>query len=183
MEIKTIGVVGAGQMGGGIAQVVAASGRRVSLYDSQPGATERALEVMEKSLARLAAKGGPPAAEVLVRVSGVDEIAAADLMVEAVLSLEGAQCISLGTQMPLMEIVDAVAAHQVDVVALSFSAAFPARQTRALLEQLRAALPGATELWAGGAGVRKLAAPVGVICMASLDSAIAAVSRWRLRAN
>ena len=105
------------------------------------------------------------------------------LMVEAVLSLEGAQCISLGTQMPLMEIVDAVAAHQVDVVALSFSAAFPARQTRALLEQLRAALPGPAELWAGGAGVRKLAATDGVMCMASLDSAIAAVSRWRLRAT
>ena len=105
------------------------------------------------------------------------------LMVEAVLSLEGAQCISLGTQMPLMEIVDAVAAHQVDVVALSFSAAFPARQTRALLEQLRAALPGPAELWAGGAGVRKLAAPDGVTCMASLDSAIAAVSLWRLRAS
>jgi len=105
------------------------------------------------------------------------------LMVEAMLSLEGAQCISLGTQMPLMEIVDAVAAHQVDVVALSFSAAFPARQTRALLEQLRAALPGPAELWAGGAGVRKLAGPDGVMCMASLDSAIAAVSRWRLRAT
>jgi len=105
------------------------------------------------------------------------------LMVEAVLSLEGAQCISLGTQMPLMEIVDAVAAHQVDVVALSFSAAFPARQTRALLEQLRAALPAPAELWAGGAGVRRLAAPDGVMCMASLDSAIAAVSRWRLRAT
>jgi methanogenic corrinoid protein MtbC1 len=105
------------------------------------------------------------------------------LMVETVLSLEGAQCISLGTQMPLMEIVDAVAAHQVDVVALSFSAAFPARQTRALLEQLRAALPGPAELWAGGAGVRKLAAPDGVMCMASLHGAIAAVSRWRLRAT
>ena len=105
------------------------------------------------------------------------------LMVEAVLSLEGAQCISLGTQMPLMEIVDAVAAHQVDVVALSFSAAFPARQTRALLEQLRAALPRPAELWAGGAGVRKLAAPDGVMCMASLDGAIAAVNRWRLRAT
>ena len=105
------------------------------------------------------------------------------LMVEAVLSLEGAQCISLGTQMPLMEIVDAVAAHQVDIVALSFSAAFPARQTRALLEQLRAALSGTIELWAGGAGVRKLAALEGVMCMASLASAIAAVDRWRLGAT
>ena len=105
------------------------------------------------------------------------------LMVEAVISLEGAQCISLGTQMPLLEIVDAVAAHQVDVVALSFSAAFPARQVLALLEQLRAALPGTTELWAGGAGVRKLAAPEGVVCMASLDNAIAAVIGWRTPAT
>lgn len=103
------------------------------------------------------------------------------LMVEAVLSLEGAQCISLGTEMPLTEIVDAVAAHQIDVVALSFSAAFPMRQTRALLEQLRSALSGTTELWAGGAGVRKLAAPDGVMCMASLDNAVAAVNRWRRR--
>ena len=105
------------------------------------------------------------------------------LMVEAVISLEGARCISLGTQMPLLEIVDAVAAHQVDVVALSFSAAFPARQVPALLEQLRAALPGTTELWAGGAGVHKLAAPEGVVCMASLDNAIAAVNGWRTPAT
>ena len=105
------------------------------------------------------------------------------LMVEAVISLEGAQCISLGTQMPLLEIVDAVAAHQVDVVALSFSAAFPARQVPALLEQLRAALPGTTELWAGGAGVHKLAAPEGVVCMASLDNASAAVNGWRTPAT
>lgn len=105
------------------------------------------------------------------------------LMVEAVLSLEGAQCISLGTQMPLLEIVDAAAAHRVDVVALSFSAAFPARQVPALLEQLRGALSGTTELWAGGAGVHKLAAPEGVVCMASLDNAIAAVNRWRMPAT
>ena len=102
------------------------------------------------------------------------------LMLEAVLSLEGAHCIPLGTQMPLLEIVDAVAAHQVDVVALSFSAAFPARQIPALLQQLRGALSGRTALWAGGAGVHKLAAPEGVVCMASLDSAIAAVHRWRM---
>jgi 3-hydroxybutyryl-CoA dehydrogenase len=77
-------VVGAGQMGGGIAQVVAASGRRVSLYDEAPGAVERALGAMEKSLARLAEKGGAAPAEVLGRVSTADEIVAADLMIEAV---------------------------------------------------------------------------------------------------
>ena len=52
-------VVGAGQMGGGIAQVIAASGRRVSLYDAAPGAVERGLETMRRSLAKLAEKGGP----------------------------------------------------------------------------------------------------------------------------
>jgi 3-hydroxybutyryl-CoA dehydrogenase len=77
-------VVGAGQMGGGIAQVVAASGRRVSLYDEAPGAVERALGAMEKGLARLAEKGGAAPAEVLGRVSTADEIVAADLMIEAV---------------------------------------------------------------------------------------------------
>jgi 3-hydroxybutyryl-CoA dehydrogenase len=78
-------VVGAGQMGGGIAQVVAASGRRVSLYDEAPGAVERALDAMGKSLARLAAKGGAAPDEVRGRVSHAEEIVAADLMIEAVI--------------------------------------------------------------------------------------------------
>jgi 3-hydroxybutyryl-CoA dehydrogenase len=77
-------VVGAGQMGGGIAQVVAASGRRVSLYDEVPGAVERALGAMETSLGKLAEKGGPDPAEVLARVTAVDEPVAADLLIEAV---------------------------------------------------------------------------------------------------
>jgi len=77
-------VVGAGQMGGGIAQVVAASGRRVSLHDAQPGATDRALETMRKSLAKLADKGGADPDEVLARVTPVEEVVPADLMVEAV---------------------------------------------------------------------------------------------------
>jgi 3-hydroxybutyryl-CoA dehydrogenase len=77
-------VVGAGQMGAGIAQVVAASGRRVSLHDAQPGATDRALETMGKSLTKLAEKGGADPDEVLARVASVDDVIPADLMVEAV---------------------------------------------------------------------------------------------------
>ena len=84
-------VVGAGQMGAGIAQVVAASGRRVSLYDTQPGATERGLQTMRASLAKLAEKGGGGADpdEVVARVRQVDEVVPADLLVEAV--VENAQ--------------------------------------------------------------------------------------------
>jgi 3-hydroxybutyryl-CoA dehydrogenase len=77
-------VVGAGQMGGGIAQVVAGSGRRVSLYDAAPGAVERGLGAMRKSLTRLVEKGGADPDEVLGRVAPVDQLVAADLMIEAV---------------------------------------------------------------------------------------------------
>src|SRR3989440_10311386 len=71
-------------MGGGIAQVVAASGRHVSLYDAQPGATERALAAMQKSLGKFEEKGGPAPEEVLRRVSVVEGLVPAALMIEAV---------------------------------------------------------------------------------------------------
>jgi 3-hydroxybutyryl-CoA dehydrogenase len=84
VEFEHVLVVGAGQMGGGIAQVVAASGRRVSLHDAQPGAVERGLETMRKSLEKLADKGGPDPGEVLARVHQVDGLVPADLLIEAV---------------------------------------------------------------------------------------------------
>ena len=85
MRFEHVLVVGAGQMGGGIAQVVAASGRRVSLHDPFPGATERGLETMRASLAKLAEKGGSDPDEVLARVEPVEDPVAADLMIEAVI--------------------------------------------------------------------------------------------------
>jgi 3-hydroxybutyryl-CoA dehydrogenase len=84
MRLEHVLVVGAGQMGSGIAQVVAASGRRVFLHDAQPGAPERALETMRKSLGKLAEKGGADPDEVLGRVRAVEDLVPADLMVEAV---------------------------------------------------------------------------------------------------
>ncbi len=84
MDFEHVLVVGAGQMGGGIAQIVAASGRRVSLYDSVPGAVERGLGAMEKSLGKLAEKGGADPADVLARVEQVEAIVPAELLIEAV---------------------------------------------------------------------------------------------------
>jgi 3-hydroxybutyryl-CoA dehydrogenase len=77
-------VIGAGQMGGGIAQVVAASGRHVSLHDAAPGAVERGLARMRTSLEKLAEKGGADPEEVLGRVTSVEGLVSADLMIEAV---------------------------------------------------------------------------------------------------
>jgi 3-hydroxybutyryl-CoA dehydrogenase len=85
MRFEHVLVVGAGQMGGGIAQVVASSGRRVSLYDAAPGAVERGLETMRKSLERLAEKGAElEPDDVLARVEPADDVVRAELMLEAV---------------------------------------------------------------------------------------------------
>jgi 3-hydroxybutyryl-CoA dehydrogenase len=84
MRFEHVLVVGAGQMGAGIAQVVAASGRRVSLHDAAPGAVERGLAAIRGSLEKLAQKGGPEPSEVLERIQPVAELVPADLMIEAV---------------------------------------------------------------------------------------------------
>ena len=84
MKFEDVLVVGAGQMGGGIAQVVGASGRHVSLYDAQPGASDRALDAMRQSLGKLAEKGGPAPDDVLRRITVVEDLVPAALMIEAV---------------------------------------------------------------------------------------------------
>jgi 3-hydroxybutyryl-CoA dehydrogenase len=80
VKFEHVLVVGAGQMGAGIAQVVAASGRRVSLHDPFPGAVEKGLGAMEKSLTRL----GAEVQETLARIEPADDLVAADLMIEAI---------------------------------------------------------------------------------------------------
>jgi 3-hydroxybutyryl-CoA dehydrogenase len=54
---QTIGVLGAGQMGGGIAQVAAASGLKVTVFDSFPGAIDKCRGIHKKSLAKFVEKG------------------------------------------------------------------------------------------------------------------------------
>ena len=84
MAFEHVLVVGAGQMGAGIAQVVAASGRRVSLHDAAPGAVDRGLTSIERSLTKLAEKGGADPAEVLGRIEPAGDLVTADLLIEAV---------------------------------------------------------------------------------------------------
>jgi MerR family transcriptional regulator, light-induced transcriptional regulator len=72
------------------------------------------------------------------------------LMAEAMFVLDGANCISLGVQTPIMEIVDAAKAQNADIVALSFSEVMNPRQVLQGLADLRNKLPAETEIWAGG---------------------------------
>jgi 3-hydroxybutyryl-CoA dehydrogenase len=90
MEIRTIGVVGAGTMGHGIAQVAAQRGYDVVLVDAAPAALERGRTQIGKGLERLVAKEKLTAEErdrALERLSTGADLAAfahADLVVEAV---------------------------------------------------------------------------------------------------
>ncbi|MGH9579640.1 MAG: 3-hydroxybutyryl-CoA dehydrogenase [Terriglobales bacterium] len=89
MSIQTVGVVGAGAMGNGIAHVFARSGYQVVLCDVEQTFLDRALESIAKNLEREAAKGKITAAErqaALQRIAPTverAELASADFLVEA----------------------------------------------------------------------------------------------------
>jgi methanogenic corrinoid protein MtbC1 len=102
------------------------------------------------------------------------------LMVEALLVPEGAQCLSLGPQTPLDEIRRASLALHADIVALSFSAAFPLRQATDGLANLRRHLPASVALWAGGEMTRRVRKTLpGVVLLPDLAAAVAALRAWR----
>ena len=124
--------------------------------------TEAAIRVLRQAISQLPAGRAP--AVMLTTLSG-EPHSLGLLMVECLLSLQGARCINLGTQMPVLEVVRAAQAHRPDVVGLSFSSAFPARLAPGLVRQLRTALPPDVELWAGGAGAALLARVDGVRLM------------------
>ena len=86
----TIGVVGAGAMGAGIAQVAAQAGHAVRLYDMQPGAADKTIAGMTRALLRLAEKGklsAADAAAIPARVrpaSSLSDMADCGLVIEAI---------------------------------------------------------------------------------------------------
>ncbi len=83
--MTVLGVVGAGTMGAGIAQLGAAAGMRTLLHDPVPEALERGTESVRRGLAKWAEKGrvGEDAASLLEPVSNLDELAPCELVIEA----------------------------------------------------------------------------------------------------
>ena len=88
-EIKVVGIIGAGQMGSGIAQVCAQSGFEVFLYDQQAPAIAKAVEKINRGIAKSVEKGviTPEAAEraaTLVKPAALlSDLSACDLVIEA----------------------------------------------------------------------------------------------------
>src|SRR4051812_14778201 len=85
-----VAVIGCGAMGSGIAQVAAASGHQVRLYDSRPGIAGKVVADIAKVYGRLVEKGRMGAAEAGLaaeRLRGVDtltELADAAIVIEAI---------------------------------------------------------------------------------------------------
>jgi 3-hydroxybutyryl-CoA dehydrogenase len=90
MEIRTVGVIGAGTMGNGIAQVFAQSGFTVRLVDIAQPMLDRARSAIEKSLGKFVEKGKLTAAERdaamsrLTTATAIDRLIEADYIVEAI---------------------------------------------------------------------------------------------------
>ena len=88
-DIKTVGVIGAGTMGSGIAHVFARSGFQVMLCDVEQRLLDRALDQIRTNLGREAAKGKLPEAEIdstIARITTAvdrESLARADIAVEA----------------------------------------------------------------------------------------------------
>jgi 3-hydroxybutyryl-CoA dehydrogenase len=88
--IETVGVIGAGTMGNGIAQSIASSGLRVVMRDVAPEYVERGLAAIGKNLQRDVDKGrssAEPRAETLSRIKGtveLDDLRSVDFVIEAV---------------------------------------------------------------------------------------------------
>ena len=88
-QINTFGVIGAGQMGNGIAQVAAASGLNVIMHDIKDEFVQRGMATIEKNLGRQVEKGKLPAADkdaILGRIrtsTDLKNLAPADFVVEA----------------------------------------------------------------------------------------------------
>jgi DNA-binding transcriptional MerR regulator/methylmalonyl-CoA mutase cobalamin-binding subunit len=104
------------------------------------------------------------------------------LMLEALMALEGATCISLGAQLPLKEIASASLAYQADIVGLSFSQAFARKKLDSVLRELRSLCPGDIEIWAGGAGVARMEkVPRGISVIPTLGGALNALKKYHRR--
>jgi len=139
--------------------------------------TELTKRVLRQAIAAL--PGGTGSPRVLLTSVPDEQHILGLLMIEALLALDGAECIPLGTQMPVIEISRAAEAHRADIVALSFSIAFPARQIPPLLQQIRAAIPHDIDIWVGGAGVSRLPPLPGIKRLYSLAQGVQALDEWR----
>lgn len=142
--------------------------------------TECVTTLLRSAIARIPVAGRGQGPRVLLTTFPQEMHGLGLLMVEALLALEGCECLSLGTQTPVADMVMAVRAHAADVLALSFSPAMNTRQVLSGLLQLRQALPDGVVIWVGGKSpaLRRVCMP-GVRFSDALGELPQEVAEWR----
>ncbi len=140
--------------------------------------TEQVQGALRAAINALGRHSGHP--RVLLTTLSSEQHALGLLMVEALLVPEGAHCVALGPQTPLDEVRRAAVAHAVDIVALSFSGAFPVRHATESLARLRRHLPASVALWAGGDMTRRVRKTLpGVLLLPDLAASVTALRGFR----
>jgi DNA-binding transcriptional MerR regulator/methylmalonyl-CoA mutase cobalamin-binding subunit len=140
--------------------------------------TETMQAVLRHAIASVPEPAGDDAPRVLLTTFPGEPHGLGLLMAEAVLALEGCRSVSLGTQTPLWDIVRAADALASDIVALSFTGCMSPNQIVDGLVELRAKLPAAVRLWAGGGAPVLQRRPVaGVEAFATLSEVPQALRR------
>lgn len=140
--------------------------------------TEVLQSVLRQAIAQLGVPSGPP--RLLLTTLPDERHGLGLLMVEAMATLEGAQCVSLGTQSPVRDIVAAAIAHQADVVAISVSSNGAIAEVQESITLLRSLLAPRVALWCGGAGAARLKRPGKALQrLGSLEDVSAALDQWR----
>ena len=103
------------------------------------------------------------------------------LMAQLMLTMEGGECIQLGGQLEVDELLQAAIQFEAEVISLSFSEAFPIRKAVQFLTHLRANCPHTTRIWASGAGVTRNPPKItGIDIITSLEHAIDVLRQFRL---
>jgi methanogenic corrinoid protein MtbC1 len=145
--------------------------------------TESLQMVMRSAMLATAPPAELAAPRILLTTVPQERHALGLLMVEALMTLAGAHCLSLGVQTPIAEILLAAEKQRVDVIALSFSSAMTPRQAMDSLQELQARLPAARQLWVGGncaLFVQKTELPCQVLDLTQCEDAVV---RWRRQAG
>lgn len=109
---------------------------------------------LDTALSRIAAPDGRPT--IMLATLPGEQHGIGLLMLEAILLSRGLSAYNLGTEVPMDQLVKAAEDYGVEVVALSFSGAYPYRMMRSHLAELAESLPDGISVWVGGVGAEQM---------------------------
>ena len=133
-EIKTVGVVGAGQMGNGIAHVCALSGYQVLLSDAEPARLDAGIDTIKSNLARQVHKetiklSEMDAAVARIKKAPLSDFGACDFVIESIAEVEDAKRKVFADLKPVLK-PEAILASNTSSISITRLAATTSRPDR-----------------------------------------------------